>query len=185
MKQATNRSPHFTRRFNPTQDKITPGERYIRRKGDDTPTHRSFGGTGVLRRSYSSKIGPNILLKPIFDHKTSASIQRLIQRRSFASYSSYSETKVVNAVGQRFDRRAKDSGRTQSQITQAAKPSETSNERPVVLCWNCGKTGHLWRQCLEVKKLFCYVCGFPGKTSTTCQNHQRVVHSMANNPSEN
>ncbi|XP_062538272.1 uncharacterized protein LOC134206560 [Armigeres subalbatus] len=94
----------------------------------------------------------------------------------------YSDSEEVNAMDRRFnkDRRPKDERRQPDR-----RAPETSNP-PIAmagldapreatgLCWNCGKPGHMWRYCREEKRLFCYVCGTPGKTSVTCPNHPRA-----------
>lgn len=51
---------------------------------------------------------------------------------------------------------------------------ERTNEAArVPLCWNCRKNGHFWRECREAKTTFCYVCGNPGRISTTCESHPK------------
>ncbi|XP_058449045.1 uncharacterized protein LOC131429006 [Malaya genurostris] len=84
------------------------------------------------------------------------------------SYSSYSETEEINAIGRRYDRERK----------RPSQPPQQHSVNPeagriVPLCWNCRATGHLWRQSKEEKRIFCYVCGTLGKTTTTCENHPR------------
>lgn len=43
-----------------------------------------------------------------------------------------------------------------------------TKDRPDVKCWNCGKQGHLSRNCSEAKKVHCYRCGKPEVTVKTC-----------------
>lgn len=98
-----------------------------------------------------------------------------VEKKENESYSSESESEDLNAIGNKFDkdRKHKDSaqfvgtaGRSQQEDTR-----ETSRFLQVPLCWNCRKKGHLWRNCPEEKKLFCYWCGTQGKTVITCENH--------------
>lgn len=49
-----------------------------------------------------------------------------------------------------------------------------------VLCWNCRKVGHIFRECREPKQLFCYVCGNLGKTARNCDRD----HSSLNQRKE-
>lgn len=35
-------------------------------------------------------------------------------------------------------------------------------------CWNCGRTGHRFVQCNSVRRRFCFRCGRPNVTRTTC-----------------
>jgi hypothetical protein len=37
-------------------------------------------------------------------------------------------------------------------------------------CWNCGKEGHLYNNCVEKRKRFCYRCGAPDCTVRSCIN---------------
>lgn len=39
------------------------------------------------------------------------------------------------------------------------------------ICWNCNRAGHLWNICPEQKTVFCHLCGNPGRTANTCENH--------------
>lgn len=95
-----------------------------------------------------------------------------VNAESEKSYSSGSETEEVNEIGRKFDRNKRASGRAptgqQSRVAQ-----ENLEDRNVPLCWNCNKNGHLWRYCKEPKRIFCYACGNPGKTTVSCPNHAR------------
>ena len=64
------------------------------------------------------------------------------------SNDSYSEAEEVNVVGRKFDkdRRGKESSKTQVQ-TQPTTASTETNQQTGPLCWNCRKTGHVWRNC--------------------------------------
>ena len=53
-----------------------------------------------------------------------------------------------------------------SEVAQAGSKVLTSR---TVTCWNCGKTGHLNRQCPNPKNTHCYRCGAPGVTTRSCQ----------------
>lgn len=59
-----------------------------------------------------------------------------------------------------------------------SQPNPASNARPdqqrsasTVSCWNCQRTGHIWRDCTERKIIFCYACGKVGRTTRTCENN--------------
>ncbi|XP_062716852.1 trichohyalin-like [Aedes albopictus] len=106
------------------------------------------------------------------------------ENESSDSHSIYSDSEEVNALDRRFnrDRRSKDDRRqterkvseTPTQPQTVQQPAQqTLRETSQMLCWNCGKTGHMWRYCREEKRIFCYVCGTPGKTSVNCPNHPR------------
>lgn len=48
------------------------------------------------------------------------------------------------------------------------------------ICWNCDKTGHIYRYCSEPKTLKCFNCKKPGERTTTCGcnkpgNEQRTM----------
>lgn len=85
------------------------------------------------------------------------------------SYSSDSEAEEVNEVGRKFDK-------TKNRVLmnqQSRVNRETPEDKNIPLCWNCNKTGHLWRYCKEPRRIFCYACGNPGKTTVSCPNHVR------------
>ncbi|XP_062704583.1 uncharacterized protein LOC134286900 [Aedes albopictus] len=111
-----------------------------------------------------------------------------VDQKEDESYSSESESENVNAIGGKFDRdrRYRDqrtggvSGRSQE-----AKNRESSGSSQLPLCWNCRKNGHLWRNCPEEKRLFCYLCGAQGKTVTTCENHAGDGRAQAKENSGN
>lgn len=95
-----------------------------------------------------------------------------VNAESEKSYSSDSETEEVNEIGRKFDRNKRASGRTPTG-QQPRVAQENLEDRNVPLCWNCNKNGHLWRYCKEPKRIFCYACGNPGKTTVSCPNHTR------------
>lgn len=50
-----------------------------------------------------------------------------------------------------------------------AKPSYSEDQ---LLCWNCRKSGHMWRECNWKKNIFCHICGSPDTIASKCpQNH--------------
>lgn len=84
-----------------------------------------------------------------------------------------SDEEEVNAIGRR-------PVRNQHQETNQNRGSQSSSgtgqlgsSSRTPMCWNCRQQGHLWRECREVKTTFCYVCGNPGKISSTCDKHPR------------
>lgn len=53
-----------------------------------------------------------------------------------------------------------------------------SNSSESNSCWNCGGSGHRFRQCEQARKMFCFRCGADGVTSRSCprcsKNEQTV-----------
>ncbi|KAH8357522.1 hypothetical protein KR084_012072, partial [Drosophila pseudotakahashii] len=49
---------------------------------------------------------------------------------------------------------------------------EANNEVCAValICWNCRKEGHRYKQCQMKRKVFCFGCGAPNNYSHTCPN---------------
>lgn len=37
-----------------------------------------------------------------------------------------------------------------------------------VVCWNCGMNGHIYKDCLKDKTVFCYGCGLKDAYKPTC-----------------
>ncbi|XP_062701277.1 uncharacterized protein LOC134285137 [Aedes albopictus] len=59
--------------------------------------------------------------------------------------------------------------------TMAEKPREGLESIPSsVLCWNCRRTGHLWRDCDKRKTIFCHVCGQADTTAFRCPNQHNL-----------
>lgn len=77
----------------------------------------------------------------------------------------------VNAIGGRPVRN-QNQGSTPGRTAQMTRRQDRQETR-VPLCWNCRQNGHFWRDCGEAKTTFCYVCGNPGKISSTCDKHPR------------
>lgn len=51
--------------------------------------------------------------------------------------------------------------------------STDTNDRARPLCWNCRKSGHVWRECDQKKAIFCHICGHPETTAFRCpQQHE-------------
>ncbi|XP_062708913.1 trichohyalin-like [Aedes albopictus] len=96
-----------------------------------------------------------------------------VEQKEDESYSSASESEHVNAIGSRFDkdRRYRDQRSAGTNGRNQESPRETPSSTQIPMCWNCRKSGHLWRNCPEEKRLFCYLCGTQGKTVTTCDKH--------------
>jgi hypothetical protein len=44
----------------------------------------------------------------------------------------------------------------------------TATQRPASRCWNCEATDHTHRMCNAPRGIFCYRCGFKGKTVSSC-----------------
>lgn len=50
------------------------------------------------------------------------------------------------------------------------RPEGTDTSK--LLCWNCRKSGHVWRECDQKKVIFCHMCGHPDTTAFRCpQQH--------------
>lgn len=61
------------------------------------------------------------------------------------------------------------------------QPQQT-NAGPGPLCWNCRKTGHIWKECREQKRIFCYICGNLERTVRNCEhNHAPLFRRNAQN----
>lgn len=57
----------------------------------------------------------------------------------------------------------------QNNVNSAPTAGQTNRGNPAqILCWNCGKTNHKFRQCRERQKKFCFKCGKPGVTRANC-----------------
>lgn len=78
-----------------------------------------------------------------------------------------SEEEEINELNRRYPRAQG------SQRLQEGARTRTADAARSPLCWNCRKNGHFWRDCKETKTTFCYVCGNPGKISTTCDSHPK------------
>lgn len=53
--------------------------------------------------------------------------------------------------------------------TSKSKPAKESSQ---LLCWNCRKTGHMWRDCDRKKGIFRHICGTQDTTAYRCpENH--------------
>lgn len=53
---------------------------------------------------------------------------------------------------------------------QSSKMGQQRNENPPknMICWNCDKTGHLYRDCRKPKHLKCFYCKRPGVKTDSC-----------------
>lgn len=62
-------------------------------------------------------------------------------------------------------------------LTQA-KQSNTDEEKTprttAVTCWNCRRSGHIWRECDKRKTIFCHMCGQADTTAFRCSNNHNV-----------
>jgi len=56
----------------------------------------------------------------------------------------------------------------------------SSLTRTTIRCYNCQQSGHVFRDCPEKRKIFCYRCGAPGRTAARCgcSNQPQVSQSL-------
>lgn len=53
------------------------------------------------------------------------------------------------------------------------------------LCWNCRKTGHMWRDCGQRKTIFCHICGNAETTAYQCpQKHNLRPRNQTDSKNE-
>lgn len=62
--------------------------------------------------------------------------------------------------------------------TAAARPPNeavaVSRPRAEELCWNCRQLGHMWRDCVQRKRLFCHICGHENTIASVCPNQHNL-----------
>lgn len=74
---------------------------------------------------------------------------------------------------------------TNREKTHRPKPADSRNEfrstvSSTLTCWNCGQTGHMWRDCTRKKVLFCHICGRLETTANRCPNQHNETYGNAN-----
>ena len=84
-----------------------------------------------------------------------------------------SDEEEVNAIGRRPVRNQQQETKQNRGSQSSSGTGQLGSSSRTPMCWNCRQQGHLWRECREVKTTFCYVCGNPGKISSTCDKHPR------------
>ncbi|XP_062706601.1 uncharacterized protein LOC134287765 [Aedes albopictus] len=57
-----------------------------------------------------------------------------------------------------------------------------TNDRIQSLCWNCRKSGHLWRECDQKKGIFCHMCGHPDTTAFRCPQQHDLRTAFESKP---
>lgn len=67
------------------------------------------------------------------------------------------------------------------QFVKKKSADNVRQEQGTILCWNCRKFGHFWRDCQEAKRIFCHFCGQINYTTSNCPNQ----HQFFNPPQEN
>lgn len=109
--------------------------------------------------------------------------------------SDYSSEDEVPVNTLKPNQRKSSTTKQQQQEVQQQKPLVTvdnsqqrqSNKSSSVVCWNCRKTGHIFRECRGPKQIFCYACGNAGKTTRNCDrdhsflNQQRPQNNRSTN----
>lgn len=61
----------------------------------------------------------------------------------------------------------------QPEIKNEREGEKEQDEQNNILCWNCRRFGHFWRDCVKQKKIFCHVCGQINVVINTCPNKHR------------
>ncbi len=120
------------------------------------------------------------------------------KNKSSNSYGSYSAGIVANAEVKKDTQRppekpsffTKDKNRIDERPrvnNVYPKPEEQTSgkARPALVCWNCNKNGHLYRDCRLPKKLRCYRCKTEGVRTHDCKcqtqgNEQRTQEAGGN-----
>ena len=80
-----------------------------------------------------------------------------------------------------FERRDKQDRRDRQKYT-IPKATDTSSIKEALkeqLCWNFRKYGHRWRDCKQLKVLFCHACRTPGVTFLTCPRKHILPQQMS------
>lgn len=66
------------------------------------------------------------------------------------------------------------------QTTSSRQREDSEGVNARWACWNCQEVGHGWRQCTKSRNVFCYGCGFLGRTIRSCERCSRVSSSQSN-----
>lgn len=112
-------------------------------------------------------------------HPSKGEVNHLRADNSCSDYSDNEADQPLNALQDMQVNPRPNGNRLRPQAT-SFRP-RYQNEARAVLCWNCQKTGHIWRACQEPKRVFCYACGNMGRTTRNCEkNHQ--FRSQQNSP---
>lgn len=93
-----------------------------------------------------------------------------------AEYSDYEsdQSATINAIDSRNNRNFRQkTQRVTPRDQQPTTPRQTAQEAHQLNCWNCQEQGHGWRQCQKPKVVFCYGCGFLGRTIRSCERCSR------------
>lgn len=99
-----------------------------------------------------------------------------------------SESEEINALnsGNKYTNRSRfhrKESKGNSTANTTPKP-ECSNEDDeiIVRCWNCKNTGHFAKACEQPRRVYCYACGEPNVSKTTCpKNHFKSADSKNEN----
>lgn len=62
----------------------------------------------------------------------------------------------------------------------AHKRSQNFPTSPNAKCWNCDKLGHSYQICEEVRKIFCYLCGYKNVTCKNCPKCSQNFQFLGN-----
>lgn len=57
---------------------------------------------------------------------------------------------------------------TPSKSQKEAQQQRRRIKVSTIVCWNCRKTGHIFRDCRSPKQIFCFSCENVGKTTRNC-----------------
>lgn len=65
---------------------------------------------------------------------------------------------------------------------QFQRPHQIQQRQPnissTVVCWNCNKPGHIFRECRSPRQIFCYACGNKGKTTRNCDRNHAPINQQ-------
>lgn len=64
--------------------------------------------------------------------------------------------------------------KTPSAVRSSNEAVPVSRSRDDDLCWNCRKIGHMWRECVQRKRLFCHICGQENTIASQCPNQHNL-----------
>lgn len=67
-----------------------------------------------------------------------------------------------------------DGGETEDE----SPPGDVMEIHNCAVCWNCGDSGHVYKECLRDRTIFCYGCGLKGMYKPTCSKCSISVNAL-------